>query len=126
MIAENYCYSRENLIISAMARNGVFGDLYFGEAEYVHEMKHYQFGPDGKPTWRHHWQVGKNGVTYPTHSLGPCCNGWMIASFPSAAPAAGDGPSPNTISKTRSFCRDEPARAASSACGSICSRTVHI
>jgi predicted dehydrogenase len=76
MIAENYCYSRENLIISAMARNGVFGDLYFGEAEYVHEMKHYQFGADGQPTWRHHWQVGKNGVTYPTHCLGPLLQ-WM-------------------------------------------------
>ena len=42
MIAENYCYSRENLIISAMARHGVFGEMYFGEAEYVHEMKHDQ------------------------------------------------------------------------------------
>jgi predicted dehydrogenase len=76
MIAENYCYSRENLIIGAMARNGVFGDLYYGEAEYLHEMKHYQFAGDGSPTWRHYWQVGKNGVTYPTHCLGPLLQ-WM-------------------------------------------------
>jgi predicted dehydrogenase len=76
MIAENYCYQRENLIVNAMARAGLLGDLYFGEAEYVHEMKHYQFDAEGKPTWRHYWQVGKNGVTYPTHCLGPLLQ-WM-------------------------------------------------
>jgi predicted dehydrogenase len=76
MIAENYCYSRENLTVAAMAKAGLFGDLYFGEAEYVHEMKGYQFDPSGNPTWRHFWQVGKNGVTYPTHCLGPLLQ-WM-------------------------------------------------
>ena len=76
MIAENYCYSRENLVIGAMVRAGAFGDLYFGEAEYVHEMKNYQFDASGNPTWRHYWQVGKNGVTYPTHCLGPLLQ-WM-------------------------------------------------
>ena len=30
----------------------------------------------GEPTWRRHWQVGKNGITYPTHSLGPLLQ-WM-------------------------------------------------
>lgn len=71
MIAENYCYSRENLIVGAMVRAGVFGDLYYGEAEYLHEMHRYQTDPQGRPTWRHYWQVGRNGVTYPTHCLGP-------------------------------------------------------
>lgn len=76
MIAENYCYSRENLTVAAMAKAGLFGELYFGEAEYVHEMKSYQFDANGNPTWRHYWQVGKNGVTYPTHCLGPVLQ-WM-------------------------------------------------
>jgi predicted dehydrogenase len=76
MIAENYCYLRENLTVAAMAKAGLFGDLYFGEAEYVHEMKADQFDAAGSPTWRHHWQVGKNGVTYPTHCLGPLLQ-WM-------------------------------------------------
>jgi hypothetical protein len=39
-------------------------------------MKAYQFDKSGNKTWRHHWQVGKNGVTYPTHSLGPLLQ-WM-------------------------------------------------
>lgn len=76
MIAENYCYQRENLIVGAMAKAGLFGELYFGEAEYVHEMKSYQVDKAGNPTWRHYWQVGKNGVTYPTHCLGPLLQ-WM-------------------------------------------------
>lgn len=75
MLAENYGYTRNNLIVRAMAQSGAFGELYLGEAEYVHEMKDWHHA-DGKPTWRHHWQVGRNGVTYPTHSLGPLLE-WM-------------------------------------------------
>lgn len=75
MIAENYCYFRENLIVGALARSGALGSLYFGEAEYLHEMKSWH-RPNGFPSWRHHWQVGKNAITYPTHSLGPLLQ-WM-------------------------------------------------
>lgn len=70
-MAENYCYTRTNLVVRAMAREGMFGDLYYGEGEYLHEMKAYHTTPGGSPTWRHHWQVGRDGFTYPTHSLGP-------------------------------------------------------
>lgn len=76
MLAENYGYTRGNLAVRAMAKAGVFGELYLGEAEYVHEMKSFHTRPDGSPTWRHHWQVGRNGSTYPTHSLGPLLD-WM-------------------------------------------------
>lgn len=77
MIAENYCYHRLNLVVGAMAKAGVFGKLYFGESEYVHEMKSWHTRADtGEPTWRRFWQVGKNGITYPTHSLGPLLE-WM-------------------------------------------------
>lgn len=71
MLAENYCYSRPNLVVAAMARAGVFGELYFGEGEYLHEMKGWHTDSMGLPTWRHHWQVGRSGHTYPTHSIGP-------------------------------------------------------
>jgi predicted dehydrogenase len=77
MIAENYCYHRLNLVVAAMAQAGVFGQMYFGEAEYVHEMKSWHTNAEtGQPTWRRFWQVGKNGITYPTHSLGPLLQ-WM-------------------------------------------------
>jgi predicted dehydrogenase len=71
MMAENYCYTRANLTLAAMARAGAFGEIYFGEGEYLHEMKGYHTDSDGRPTWRYHWQVGRAGITYPTHSLGP-------------------------------------------------------
>lgn len=77
MLAENYCYHRLNLVVGAMAKAGVFGELYFGESEYVHEMKSWHVNAEtGVPSWRRFWQVGKNGITYPTHSLGPLLE-WM-------------------------------------------------
>jgi predicted dehydrogenase len=71
MIAENYCFSAANLTIKEMARAGMFGELYFGEGEYLHEMKSWHTDASGRPTWRYHCQVGRAGITYPTHSLGP-------------------------------------------------------
>jgi predicted dehydrogenase len=76
VLAENYCYIRQNLIVQAMARAGLFGDLYFAEGEYLHEMKSFHHDPTGQPTWRYYWQVGRDGHTYPTHSLGPVLQ-WM-------------------------------------------------
>lgn len=76
MLAENYGYTRRNLIVGAMARAGAFGELYSGEAEYIHEMKAWHRSDAGEPSWRYFWQVGRNGVTYPTHSLGPLLD-WM-------------------------------------------------
>ena len=70
-MAENYCYTRPNLIVRAMAQAGAFGELYYGEGEYLHEMKSWHTTDDGRRTWRHYWQVGRDGMTYPTHSLGP-------------------------------------------------------
>lgn len=71
MMAENYVYLRENLIVGGLVSEGLLGDLYYGEGEYLHEMKSWHTTPAGDPTWRYHWQVGRDGVTYPTHSLGP-------------------------------------------------------
>jgi predicted dehydrogenase len=70
MLAENYCYSRANLIVRSMVRAGVFGKIYFAEGEYLHEMKGWHHRQGGR-SWRYYWQVGRDGLTYPTHSLGP-------------------------------------------------------
>ncbi|CAA9306241.1 MAG: GH109 [uncultured Chloroflexi bacterium] len=71
MMAENYCYRKDVVLVRAMARKGLFGECYFAEGEYVHDVKHLHTLPDGSPTWRATWQVGKRGCTYGTHSLGP-------------------------------------------------------
>lgn len=71
MLAENYCYRKDVMLVRALARAGRFGECYFAEGEYVHDVKHLHHLPDGSPTWRATWQVGKRGCTYGTHSLGP-------------------------------------------------------
>lgn len=67
MMAENYCYIRHNVLVKELAAAGLFGELYFGEGEYTHELK----GLNEITVWRRRWQTGINGNTYPTHSLGP-------------------------------------------------------
>jgi len=67
MLAENYTYMLPNVLVRRMAEAGVFGQLYFAEGEYLHELK----GLNEITTWRRRWQTGRNGITYPTHSLGP-------------------------------------------------------
>jgi predicted dehydrogenase len=81
MMAENYCYFQENVLIREMVRKGLFGEPYFGEGEYVHEVRNLHHNPDGSPTWRYYWQVGVSGNTYPTHSLGPVMQ-WFQAYDP--------------------------------------------
>lgn len=67
MMAENYCYMRPNVLVKAIARAGLFGEMYFAEGEYIHELKEL----NEVTKWRRKWQTGINGCTYPTHSLGP-------------------------------------------------------
>ena len=72
MMAENYCYMRENVLVRALARAGLFGTMYYGEGQYIHELKEL----NEITRWRRHWQTGIDGCTYPTHSLGPVYQ-WM-------------------------------------------------
>jgi len=67
MMAENYTYMKPNVLVRQMASQGLFGDPYYGEGEYIHELK----GLNEVTVWRRKWQTGRNGCTYPTHSLGP-------------------------------------------------------
>lgn len=71
MMAENYCYIPENQLISTLIDKGLFGEVYFGEGEYIHEIKSLAKYNDGRTSWRRFWQFGKRGNFYPTHSLGP-------------------------------------------------------
>ena len=72
VMAENYTYMRSNVLVRSLVDAGLFGEVYYAEGEYIHELSALHHTPDGQPTWRYYWQVGINGCTYPTHSLGPC------------------------------------------------------
>ena len=71
MMAENMTYLRHNVLIKNMVEQGAFGEIYYAEGQYIHEIKSLHYNDDGSPTWRSRWQVGVNGCTYGTHSLGP-------------------------------------------------------
>jgi predicted dehydrogenase len=72
MLAENYIYMRPNVIVREMVRRGLFGTPYYAEAEYLHDIKEYAL----KTPWRRKWQMGIDGITYGTHSIGPILQ-WM-------------------------------------------------
>lgn len=67
MMAENYAYMKPNVLVKELARRGLFGELYYAEGEYIHELK----ALNEQTRWRRTWQTGIDGITYPTHSLGP-------------------------------------------------------
>ena len=67
MMAENYTYMYNNILVRSLAAKGAFGTPYYAEGEYIHELK----GLNEVTTWRRKWQTGINGITYGTHSLGP-------------------------------------------------------
>jgi len=72
LMLENFIYLRSNTIITEMVRDGLFGDIYYAEGEYLHELR----ALNKETPWRRTWQTGINGITYPTHSLGPILK-WM-------------------------------------------------
>lgn len=92
MMAENYCYIPEVQLVTELAAQGRFGELYLGEGEYLHSIRHLAHGYNRRATdetaideqamattsWRAYWQLGKRGNFYPTHSLGPVMQ-WLRA-----------------------------------------------
>lgn len=72
IMAENCNYMKPHMTITAMVRDGLFGEPYYAEGEYFHEVK----ALNETTPWRRTWQTGVNGITYGTHSLGPVLE-WM-------------------------------------------------
>ena len=86
MMAENYTYMKQNVLVRQLVRAGLFGEIYYAEGAYIHELK----GLNEQTTWRRRWQTGVNGCTYPTHSLGPVLQ-WFEGERVVAVCAVGSG-----------------------------------
>ena len=84
MMAENYTYSKPNTVVRRLVEQGLFGEVYYAEGEYLHELKEL----NEKTPWRRRWQTGINGVTYGTHSLGPILQ-WFAGDRLTAVSCAG-------------------------------------
>lgn len=76
MMAENYCYTRPNMMVRHLVESGVFGRRTYAEGAYIHDTRNLLFTPDGELTWRGQIARDYNGNTYPTHSLGPVAQ-WL-------------------------------------------------
>jgi len=86
MMSENYCYIRQNIVIGELVRRGMFGQPYYAEGEYLHDLKEL----NEITKWRRKWQAGINGVTYGTHSLGPILQ-WLQKDRVTEVCCAGSG-----------------------------------
>lgn len=71
MYAENYCYTPEVQLVRALVDMGKFGEVYYGDGEYLHNVSDWVTQDNGRSNWRKYWQLGKRGAFYPTHSIGP-------------------------------------------------------
>jgi predicted dehydrogenase len=67
MLAENYRYLDEVELVKRLNDAGRFGDVYYGEGEYIHDCRELWYNDDGSLTWRGRGELG----VYCTHSLGP-------------------------------------------------------
>lgn len=77
MYAENYIYTPQVQLVKSMVQQGMFGETYYAEGSYLHNIGDLFVYPNGKTSWRSYWQCGKRGNFYPTHSIGP-----VMAWFP--------------------------------------------
>ncbi|MHA7580352.1 Gfo/Idh/MocA family protein [Paenibacillus vandeheii] len=81
MMAENYCFSRANLMIRHMAEQGLFGEITYMEGGYIHDLRAIVHQPNGSLNWRGQLHHAFNGMNYPTHSLGPLAQ-WIAVNKP--------------------------------------------
>ncbi|MGN1478149.1 MAG: Gfo/Idh/MocA family protein [Acutalibacteraceae bacterium] len=71
MFAENYIYDPRIQQVTNMVKDGLFGEPYYAEGMYLHNLGNFYVYPNGKTSWRSYWHFGKRGNFYPTHSVGP-------------------------------------------------------
>lgn len=74
MLAENYVYIRSWTIVRAMAAAGLFGEIYYGEADYLMDFQLRPGFPEQLGAWRGDVYFGRRGHPYITHTLGPLCH----------------------------------------------------
>ena len=110
MMAENYIYTPQVQLVKEMVKRGMFGDTYYAEGMYLHNIDGLFKYPDGKSTWRSFWQCGKRGNFYPTHSVGPVMNwfpGDRITEITTYSPGVYNELGLRQDSGTTTMCRTE-------------------
>lgn len=113
MLAENYIYTPQVQMVKEMVKKGLFGDPYYVECMYLHNIDGLFKYWTGKTSWRSYWQCGKRGNFYPTHSLGPAMT-WLyddrITEISTFSPGIRNDLGLKQDSGTTTMCRTEKGR----------------
>lgn len=71
LMMENVCYGFNELLVDTMVKAGVFGELLYAEAAYIHDLRALLFEDKDEGLWRRTPHTERRGNFYPTHGLGP-------------------------------------------------------
>ncbi len=74
MMLENCCYGYNETLVLRMVHAGLFGDLFYGEGAYIHDLRDELFSNKGEGLWRRTVHTQREGNLYPTHGLGSVAN----------------------------------------------------
>lgn len=76
MMLENCVYDFFEMSTLQMAQKGLFGELLYGEAGYIHNLDIYW--SKYHDNWRLSYNQNHRGDVYPTHGIGPLCQAFNI------------------------------------------------
>ena len=110
MYAENYIFTPTVQLVKEMVKAGLFGEPYYAEGSYLHDISGLLAYPNGKRSWRSYWQCGKRGNFYPTHSIGPVMQwfpGDRITEISTFSPGVWNDLGVKQDSGTTTMCRTE-------------------
>ena len=113
MYAENYIFTPTVQLVKRMVRAGLFGEPYYAEGAYLHNIADLLRYPNGRCSWRTYWQCGKRGNFYPTHSVGPVMQwfpGDRIAEISTFSPGVWNDLGLKQDSGTTTMCRTEKGK----------------
>jgi hypothetical protein len=74
IMLEECCYGYTETLVLNMVRQGMLGNLLYGEAAYLHDLREEMFSSQGEGLWRRAFHTLSDGNLYPTHGLGPVAN----------------------------------------------------
>ena len=71
MLMENCCYDFNETLVNTMIKKGLFGEILYAEAAYIHDLRSLLFEDRDEGLWRRFPHTNRQGNFYPTHGLGP-------------------------------------------------------
>ncbi len=71
MFLENCCFNRDELLATALVRNGVFGRILYCTGAYGHDLRQEISYGDKNRHYRLRNYMNRNCENYPTHEIGP-------------------------------------------------------